>query len=57
MVIGDMPKELYLKRDHDHDIQLVPSRQPPNIMPYGYPYIQKMTNIIEHSETAYSSQW
>ena len=66
MIFGDMPKGLPPKRDHDHAIQLVPGSQPPNIMPYWYPHIQKSeieffieeileVGIIRHSQSAYSS--
>ena len=41
MILGDMPKGLPPKMDHDHAIQLVPGIQPQNIRPYRYPHIQK----------------
>ena len=31
VILGDMPKGLPLKRDHDHAIQLFLGSQPPNI--------------------------
>ena len=66
MILGDMPKGLLTKRDHDHAIQLVLGSQPPNIRPYRYPHIQKSeiekiveemleARIIRHSQSAYSS--
>ena len=66
MILGDMPKGLPPKRDHDHAIQLVPRNHPPNIRSYRYPYIQKSeiekiveemleAGIIRHSQSAYSS--
>ena len=33
VILGDMPKGLPPKRDHDHIIQPVPGSQPPNITP------------------------
>ena len=45
MILGDMPKGIPPKRDHDHSIQLVLGSHPQNIRPYRYPHIQK--NEIE----------
>ena len=45
VILGDMPKGLPPKRDHDHAIQLVLWSQLPNVRPYRYPHIQK--GVIE----------
>jgi hypothetical protein len=34
VILGDMPKGLPPKRDHDHAIKIVLGSQPPNIKPY-----------------------
>ena len=46
MILGDIPKGLPPKRDHEHAIQLVLGSQPPNIRPYRYPRIQKSEKIL-----------
>ena len=53
-------------RDHDHAIHMIPGSIPPNIRPYGYPYIQKNeiermvaemleAGIIQPSQISFSS--
>ena len=66
VILGDIPKGLHPKGDHDHAIQKVLGNYPPNIRPYRYPHTQKSeiekiveemleAGIIRHSQSAYSS--
>ena len=62
----ETPKGLPPIHDHDHAIHLISRSVPPNIRPYGYPYVQKSeiermiaemleVDIIQPSQSSFSA--